>query len=372
VLGFFALTLFLSAALLFMVQPMIGKMLLPALGGTPAVWNTCMVFFQAVLLLGYAYTHFVAKLTRRAQLLLQAVVLLAPLAFLPFSLGNWQPPTEDNPVLAVLALLAVLVGVPFFVVSTTAPLLQKWFGFTGHPAAKDPYFLYGASNFGSMLGLLLYPVLVEPNFAVDDQAMLWRYAYLAFTALVFGCIAFCFATRAPQRTAPVEPTAVTGKAPDVSIAVAPSNAAVTWRRRLRWIALAAIPSSLMLGMTTYLTTDIAAIPFFWVIPLALYLMTFIAVFARWPVVWTGEPHEFVLYAQPCFLMFLMMVFLASLSPPIWLTFLLHIGAFVFITLMCHGELAKDRPGAERLTEFYLWMSFGGMLGGLFNALFAPT
>ena len=382
-LGFFALTLFLSAALLFMVQPMIGKMLLPSLGGTPAVWNTCMVFFQAVLLLGYGYTHFVTKLPRRGQLLLQGLILLAPLVFLPFSLGNWQPPAVDNPVLSVLALLAILVGVPFFVVSTTAPLLQKWFAFTGHPAAKDPYFLYGASNLGSMLGLLLYPVLVEPNFAVDEQASVWRFGYLAFASLVFACIAVCFAAKPMPEERPavapeVERTSVAvGKLRLSSSPLEPAaqiamSDVLTVKRRLRWVALAAIPSSLMLGMTTYLTTDIAAIPFFWVIPLALYLMTFILVFARWPVVWTQEPHELVLYAQPCFLMFLMMIFLANLSPPMWLTFLLHITAFLFTTLMCHGELAKDRPTAAHLTEFYLWMSFGGMLGGLFNALVAPT
>ena len=160
-LPFFAVTLFVSAFLLFLVQPMIGKMILPLLGGTPAVWNTCMVFFQAALLAGYGYTHSVSTYVPvRRQLFLQGVLLLIPFAFLPFVVGDWSPPTESTPVFAVLGLLTLLVGVPFFVVATSAPLLQKWFASTGHPAAKDPYFLYGASNLGSMLGLLAYPALV--------------------------------------------------------------------------------------------------------------------------------------------------------------------------------------------------------------------
>jgi hypothetical protein len=458
VLLYFALTLFTSATLLFFVQPMIGKMILPRLGGTPAVWNTCMVFFQAVLLLGYGYTHFVStRLSRRTQLILQAGILLTPLIFLPFSLGTWTPPGDSNPIFSVLWILMIVVGVPFFVVSTSAPLLQKWFAFTEHPSSKDPYFLYGASNLGSMLALVLYPVVMEPNFAVPEQSKIWLYCYVGFVALMAGGILYLWNKTAPTLAAdplPAQPSPSASPATAITADLRPSRlggaaapkpverraataATPMYLRRLRWIALAAVPSSLMLGLTTFMTTDIAAIPFFWVLPLALYLLTFIFVFARWPVVWTatpkgppaplwvptvamivgclsvfigfgihlfseqyrspytpgpshilyavaflsifvywvasgtGSPHEFVLYFQPCFLLFLVLWIVGSLQKTLWLEFTLHLASFFFVTLMCHGELAKDRPSAEHLTEFYLCMSIGGVLGGLFNVLVAP-
>lgn len=404
-LPFFAVTLFVSATLLFLVQPMVGKMVLPRLGGTPAVWNTCMVFFQAVLLVGYAYTHSVSTWqNRRRQVAVQFGLLALPFLVLPFSLGAWNPPADYNPVLSVLWLLLGMVGLPFFVVATSAPLLQKWFHATGHPAAKDPYFLYGASNLGSMLALLLYPVLVEPFFSVETQTYLWLGGYLVLVGLVVGCgllvwnappsrelsvspaateaapasaspaptaTAITASRRMPQRGAARKPSASPTNAAE---AVAPQPAVsqpLTWPRRLRWIGLAAAPSSLMLGVTTYLTTDIAAIPFFWVIPLALYLLTFILVFARWPVVWTEGPHTLLLYIQPCFLMFLVLILVAKLSLPTALEFFIHLAAFFTTALVCHGELARDRPDASNLTEFYLWMSVGGVLGGMFNALVAP-
>jgi hypothetical protein len=397
-LPYFALTLFVSAALLFFVQPMVGKMILPRLGGTPAVWNTCMVFFQAVLLVGYAYTHTLSTWRdHRKQLLAQLVLLALPFLVLPFGLGAWEPPTEQNPVFSVLWLLLGLVGLPFFVVSTSAPLLQRWFAHTGHPAAKDPYFLYGASNLGSMLALVLYPILVEPLFAVEQQAWLWTLSYGVFALLVAGCVVLVWNPAGAVLQPAAEPvpvpvvaepqTAVSTRrlltrrptyahaqtAVDAPIALDAGAGRITWLRRLRWIGLSAAPSSLMLGVTTYLTTDIAAIPFFWVIPLALYLLTFILVFARWPVVWTDAPHTVILYAQPCFLLFLILIRVANLALPYtWMEFTFHIGAFLATALMCHGELAKDRPPTQHLTEFYLWMSVGGVLGGIFNALVAPV
>ena len=167
---------------------MVGKMVLPSLGGTPAVWNTCMVFFQAVLLVGYGYTHTLSTWhSRRRQLLAQFAILALPFLVLPFSLGSWIPPADHNPVQSVLWLLLGMVGLPFFVVATSAPLLQRWFASTGHPAAKDPYFLYGASNLGSMLALVLYPVLIEPNFPLDSQTMLWTIGYGVLVVMVAGC-----------------------------------------------------------------------------------------------------------------------------------------------------------------------------------------
>src|SRR5437870_5353265 len=173
---------------LFLVQPLIGKMILPTLGGTPAVWNTCMVFFQAVLLVGYAYTHSLSTWSnRRLQVIVHLCLLALPFVTLPFALGDWEPSLEHNPVFAVLWLLLGLVGLPFFVVATSAPLLQKWFTHTGHPAAKDPYFLYGASNLGSMLALVLYPVAVEPFFSLETQSVLWTIGYGMLVVLVAAC-----------------------------------------------------------------------------------------------------------------------------------------------------------------------------------------
>src|SRR5438552_1206245 len=173
-ISLFAITLFLSSSLLFLVQPMIAKMVLPLLGGTPAVWNTCMVFFQAALLAGYAYAHaLTTRFSVRRQLLLHMVVLALPILVLPIGIGNWVPPYESNPILWLLALLCVSVGLPFFVLSTSAPLLQKWFASTGHKAGRDPYFLYAASNLGSMLALLSYPILVEPGLPLKANARLF-------------------------------------------------------------------------------------------------------------------------------------------------------------------------------------------------------
>ncbi len=367
---YFSLTLFVSAALMFLVQPMIGKMILPQLGGTPAVWNTCMVFFQGMLLIGYGYTHLLTTTqpTRR-QVIIQSIVLFLPFLVLPFAVGDWTPPTDRNPIFSLLGKLALMVGLPFFAVSTTAPLLQKWFVHTGHPAAKDPYFLYGASNLGSMLGLALYPLVVEPWLPVtaateeatfETQVHLWAAGFALFVAMVFVCAILTWRQDSDL--------ADSNERQDFNLA---ATEKIGIARRLRWIGLAAVPSSLMLGVTTYMTTDIAAIAFFWILPLALYLLTFILVFARWPVAWTGTPHQIILYVQPIFLLALVFKMISRVALPMWLEFSLHLMAFFTTTLMCHGELARDRPSTKHLTEFYFWMSLGGVLGGLFNALFAP-
>ena len=293
-----------------------------------------------------------------------------------------------------------MVGLPFFVVATSAPLLQKWFADTGHSAGKDPYFLYGASNLGSMLALVLYPLVVEPLFPIGErfgeQAWLWTVGYALLVLLIGGCVAFVWNAPTPQLqlagvAAPTaEPSSLTVGDTAVQPVRRPGRRGMTWKsvqpapaevmpatshslplnRRLRWLALSAIPSSLMLGVTTHLTTDVAGIPLFWVIPLALYLLTFILVFSRWPVVWTGKPHAAVLYVQPYVLVIVVMYLLQG-PFPVWVAFLFHVLLFFLTALMCHGELAKDRPGTQHLTEFYLWLSLGGVLGGTFNALVAP-
>jgi hypothetical protein len=405
----FAATLFVSAFLLFLVQPMIGKMVLPSLGGTPQVWATCMVFYQADLLLGYTYAHVVStRLPVRRQLLLQCALLFLVFLFMPFTLGDWQPPTESTPVFAVLGLLSLMVGIPFLVVATSAPLLQRWFVYTGHPAGKDPYFLYGASNLGSMLALLLYPIVVEPLFGLQaasfdlaTQTWLWAAVFGLLIVLMLVCAATVWmappavalagvgnASPLPAEPGPAPapepvPTAIQAprrswkgrrSAPAAVVAPAAKPAApteVTALRRLRWIGLAFVPSSLMLGVTTYLTTDIAAIPLLLIIPLALYLLTFILVFMRWPVEWTGWPHRVVLVLQPFSLIFVVLINLVDVSVPQWLAFSANLLAFFLTALFCHGELARDRPSTRHLTEYYLCMSIGGVLGGLLNAIIAP-
>jgi hypothetical protein len=452
-LPFFAVTLFVSAFLLFLVQPIISKEILPRLGGTPQVWNTCMVFFQVALLAGYGYTHSVSTyLKTRQQVILHCVLLFLPFLILlpnsPFNISNWVPPPGANPIPSTLLLLTIVVGLPFFVVATSAPLLQKWFVYTGHPSARDPYFLYGASNLGSMLALLAYPSVVEPftglfreNFDPAAQNWIWTIGYAVLVVLFLGAAGLVWSgmgkglhlihekppepepAPAPAPAAPKPEEAVTaappapkpaqqikkgppgkhgkkhGKGGGVKTGVktgvttkpgiaspkpapALSPAAPTHRfadevtpmRRLRWVLLAAVPSSLMLGVTTYMSTDISAIPLFWIIPLALYLLTFILVFMRWPVQWTGQPHTYVLYAQPVILGLLVVSVTAYSGQhtryPVQLI-LVQILGFFATTLMCHGELARDRPGTKHLTEFYLWMSVGGACGGMFNGLLAP-
>ena len=353
----FAGTIFVGAALLFIIEPLFARMMLPLLGGSPAVWNTAIVFYQTILLAGYAYVHLTTRcLSPRRQMWLHLVVLLLPLVALPIAIpGRWTPPTQSNPIPWLLALMAVAVGLPFFVVATTSPLLQKWFARTDHPHAGDPYFLYAASNLGSMIGLLSYPFVLEPWLRLKQQSGLWAAGYGLLGALTVAC-AFV-AVRARRQSSKVEAQ------PVGSPAMSPSRI-----RRLRWVALAAVPSSLMLGVTTHLSTDIAAVPLMWVVPLAVYLLSFILVFARRPVV----PHRWMVRALPWVVLPLIVMLCARMSQPLPLVMGWHVLALFVVAMVCHGELANDRPDARYLTEFYLWMSLGGVLGGAFNALVAPV
>ena len=390
----FAATLFVSAFILFLVQPLIGKLVLPRLGGTPQVWNTCMVFFQMMLLLGYFYTHAIStRLKARHQLIVHGLLLLSPfLIFMicPFwSIKTWPLPLGTNPIVQALIMLFAVVGIPFFVVSTSAPLLQKWFGLTGHPAAKDPYFLYGASNLGSMLSLLLYPAGIEPFLWLNSQSMLWMIAYGALVAMVFVCIGMVWSKSdvAVRPELPHEPKPVTATGGELAGAIKPAKAPmpsvprsltpthtqtneVTMLRRLRWIALAAVPSSLMLGITSHITTDLSPVPLFWLVPLALYLLSFILVFSRWPVIWTENPHTVMVLLQPISIV-LMLLFEMVRGSEIWLVITANVVGFFLTTMACHGELAKDRPSTAHLTDFYLMMSIGGVCGGILNAIIAP-
>jgi hypothetical protein len=361
VLSLYGLTIFLSAALLFLVQPMFAKMVLPLLGGAPAVWNTAMVFYQAVLLAGYGYAHATSSwLDARKQVLLHLAVLLLPLLALPIAIPRgWVPPSQDNPIPWLLALMLVAVGLPFLVVSTSTPLLQRWFAASGHRAAGDPYFLYAASNLGSMLALLAYPTVVEPFLDLPVQSRLWAAGYGLLLALAFACAAVVWRVPATA-TKPLVVAETTANGPS-------AGEAPTAGRRLRWVLLSFVPSSLMLGVTTYLSTDIAAIPLLWVIPLAIYLFTFILVFARRPPI----PHRLMVDLLPIVMLPLVLVLASRATGPLALVLPVHPLALFVIAMVCHGELARDRPTARHLTEFYLWMSVGGVLGGIFAALVAP-
>jgi len=355
----FTVSMFVSATLLFLVEPMLAKMALPLLGGTPAVWNTCLVFFQAMLLAGYLYAYATTKwLNRRAQILLHISLALTPLAVLPLHIpAGWEPPSQSSPVLWILGMLAVTVGLPFFLLSASTPILQRWFSQSGHKSANDPYFLYAASNAGSLVGLLGYPLILEPTLRLSTQSHLWSYGYAVFFAMTVACGLLVWSTN-PAIPAPLAtPTQQTSEA----------EPNFYWRQRLRWIALAFVPSSLMIGVTTQLTTDVPAIPLFWVLPLAFYLLSFILVFARRPPI----SHNWLIQRLPFLILIALIPTVCKTKLPLLALIAIYLVTLFAVALVCHGELARSRPPVSRLTEFYLWMSVGGVIGGIFNSLLAP-
>ena len=350
-LGLWMATIFLSAVLLFFVQPMFAKMVLPLLGGSPSVWSTALVFFQATLLAGYLYAHLSATwLTPPQQVVLHLGVLAAASFTLPIAVGTDIAPSVDQPIVWLLGFLALSVGLPFFALSANAPLLQSWFARTSHPSAADPYFLYAASNLGSMLALLGFPFFFERFLPIPAQSGLWTMGFLLLMMLVAasGLAIWRKDSMHPRAFSPVG-----------------ERTRLNWRTRARWIALAAIPSSLLVGVTAHLSVDVAAVPLLWVVPLAIYLLTFALVFARKPLI----PHALVLKIFPAFAIALASLFWLRL--PLWLSVIVHLFGFLALTMMCHGELARQRPEASRATEFYLLMSLGGVIGGALSALLAP-
>lgn len=353
-------TLFLSAFLLFLVQPMVAKMVLPILGGAAMVWNACMVFFQFVLLAGYGYAYGASRLrNHKSRLLLHAVLLVIPLVVLPVVIDrNAVTPPEGNPIGWLLVLLASTIGLPFFVLSTSASVLQHWFSRTSHSSARDPYFLYAASNLGSLIALASYPIVFEPLLTVGAQSRLWTAGYGIFVALAGACawISSRHADRGPAAMVPEYAMADDTPAERLSPV-----------RRIRWVALAFVPSSLMLAVTSYLSTDIAAVPLLWILPLALYLLTFIVAFSAM----SARARAIVRRAVPLLVVPLALFMTTRMYVPLLVIMPLHLLAFVFIAVLCHTELASDRPEPVHLTEFYLWISVGGMLGGTFNTLLAP-
>ena len=352
----FASTLFSSALLMFVLQPLFGKLLLPLLGGTPAVWNSCMVFYQSVLFLGYLYAHLLGtRLKANNQIIVHLAVIALSFLALPVGLPeNLIPPTESNPTFWLFSTLALAIGLPFFVLSTTAPLIQKWFSHVGHHTSHDPYFLYAASNTGSLVSLLSYPFLIEPNWGLNAQQSDWTLGYVALCVLIAVC---GFALWKNYQMSNSETIQTSTNAPPLS-----------WKTQFYWGALAFVPSSLLLGLTNFISTDIASVPLLWIIPLTVYLLSFVIVFSRW----NDKSHLWFVRLQAIFLIpFVAYSFINPADLPYWMYLFFHVIAFFFAIMVCHGELAAQRPHSEHLTTYYLIMSFAGMLGGMFNTFVAP-
>lgn len=350
-----AATVFLSAFLLFLVQPLLAKQILPWFGGAAIVWTLCMVFFQLVLLLGYAYAHWItSRLDARRQALVHIALLLVSLAFLPVAAdAAWKPVAAGSPVWRILALLFATVGLPYFLLSSTSPLVQAWFAraFPG----SSPYRLFALSNLASMLALLGYPFLIEPWFANREQSLWWSAGYALFAAC---CAALAWKSRdLPALTVEAGQIAATADEP-------PPRG----REILLWLALAAIGSVTLLGVSNHLTQNISSIPLLWVIPLAVYLLTFILCFegSRW-----YRPNLYL--GSLMWMLCVMAWFLADKSLQfelLWQIAVFTIGLY-FVCMFCHGELARRRPGAKHLTLFYLIVSLGGVLGGVLVGIVAP-
>ena len=410
-LALFTVTTFLSAVLLFSVQPMFAKMVLPVLGGAPSVWAVAMLFFQAALLAGYCYAHYLIRhLPASTTGFVHLAVCVAAFLVLPIALPtSFGEPPAGEPYLWQLGLFTVAVGLPFFAVAANAPLLQAWFAATGHRHGTDPYFLYGASNLGSLLALLSYPLLLEPAFGLRQLSSAWA---IGFACLILA-LAACFAAVRLSGNAAAFAKPVLGLAGD--------GARPGWPDRLGWIGLALVPSALLTAFTNHVTMDVASAPLLWVLPLALYLLTFVLVFRERPIVLIPvaiilalgvaasvkfygdrflsvepEARTIAFAAAGAGLLFLAVQHRFKTAPMAWMRGV-HLGAVVlallalsqtrfeswFIssatgvavffaaTMVAHRTLYEARPASRYLTEFYLWMSLGGVLGGLFAALIAP-
>lgn len=362
----FALTIFLSAFLLFQIQPLIGKYILPWYGGSPAVWTTCLLFFQLLLLVGYAYSHWIsARLKPRLQLGLHLAVLAASLLLFPIApdAEAWRPKPGQEPTWQILFLLTVNVGLPYALLSSTSPLIQRWFA-AAFPG-RSPYRLYALSNGGSLLALLSYPFLVEPTMAIGTQVTVWSAAYVVFILLTGWCGLGYFKLAGSDARAGAE--TVGGGEADSSASAAAEKSKPGWEPILLWLGLSAAASAMLLATTNQMCQEVAVVPFLWVVPLALYLLTFMLTFdsdkwydRRYFGVLVG-----VLAPVAC------MLLIAGLVVKIWIHILVY-SALLFVCCMCcHGELVRSKPHPRHLTLFYLVVAAGGALGGLFVALAAP-
>lgn len=351
----YTVSIFVSALLLFSVQPLFTKMILPRLGGSPAVWSIAMVFFQSLLLFGYAYAHYLMTIRNRViPVIVHLTLLIIALLTLPLAIGeSWSSPPESGYALWLSGLFAVTIGLPFFALAANNPLLQAWFVRAGHPAARDPYFLYASSNIGSFLALLSYPALLEPMLSLRMQNLLWTCGYGLLIVLIAGCGILLL--RAPPCQT-LESTTGAAAAP-----------AINWASRGRWVFLAAVPSGLLIAVTAHISTDVAAAPLLWVLPLSVYLLTWVLVFQARPLL----PHRLMLLLQPLAIVSVIMLLAGGTERNLFVLLGGHLFCFFVIAMACHGELARTRPPAQHLTGFYVALSLGGMVGGLFAGLIAP-
>jgi len=354
VLGLYTASVFLSALLLFGVQPMFARMVLPQLGGSPSVWSVAMVFFQSMLLAGYAYAHLLMQTRRRWLAAMVHLGLMASaVSLLPLSIAKgWGTPPASGTALWLLGLFTVSIGLPFFTLAANNPLLQAWFVRTGHPEGRDPYFLYAASNVGSFLALLSYPLFLEPAFTLHTQVALWSAGFILLVVLIAGCAVLLVRSQ-----------------PDANLEYwtdAP-GAKPGWLWIGRWVFVAAVPSGLLVAVTAHISTDLTSAPLLWVMPLSLYLLTWVLVFQRRPIF----SRQLILILQPFAVAWVVALLYLGSRVPMLASLVGHLFAFFVIAMSCHGELAGSRPVPAHLTSFYVSLSFGGMLGGLFAGLLAP-
>jgi hypothetical protein len=359
ILWSFTLATFISALLLFSIQPMFAKMVLPVLGGSPSVWAVAIFFFQAALLVGYCYAHFlIARVPLAVTGFVHACVCLLALLTLPMGLpAGWTEPPPGEPYLWQIGLFTVAIGLPFVAVAANAPLLQAWFARTGHPQGNDPYFLYAASNLGSLIALLGYPFVLEPAFGLKALARLWTLGFLVLVAALI--LTFMLMLNRQGET----PVAADVTAPGTDV----PGAAPTWADRLGWIGLALVPAALLTAFTTHVTTDIASAPLLWVLPLSLYLLTFVLVFREKSLI----RRDIMLFLHLLCVAIGLLVLSQTKHESWFVTAVTGVVVFFTSAMVAHRTLYEARPAARYLTQFYLWMSFGGALGGLSAALIAP-
>ena len=342
----YVVTILTGSFLLFLVQPMVARMALPRLGGAPAVWNSAMLVYQALLLGGYAYAHWLGKLRLRLGAAVHVGLLAVAALWLPIGLFAFAMPADAEPALWVPWLLGASIGPLFFAVSAQAPLMQRWY--SAAAPGRDPYALYAASNIGSFGGLIAYPLLVEPALALREQSLLWSVGYAALFLLVAGCALLL------PRAAVTERTAVTSE---------PASA----RRIATWVLLAFVPSGLMLATSTFITTDIVAVPLLWVLPLGLYLLSFSVAFAT-----NRVAADLITRIAPITILMFGGVMIAGHQEYPYLNALLALSLLFMAAVALHARMYDLRPAPDRLTGFYLAMSVGGALGGVFAALIAPV
>jgi SAM-dependent methyltransferase len=342
----FLVTVLTGSFLLFLTQPMIARMALPRMGGAPAVWNSAMLVYQGLLLAGYAYAHFLTRLRPPRQAGVHLALFGIAALWLPIGLTGATLPADAAPALWAPWFLASSIGPLFFIVSAQAPLMQRWYAL--ERARGDPYPLYAASNLGSFAGLLSYPLLVEPLLTVEQQSLVWSAGYALLVLMVAAC-----ALTVPPAAVEAVPRAA-GPAP-------------SWRRMLHWAALAAVPSGLMLSTTTHLTTDIVAVPMLWVLPLALYLLSFVIAFAA-----RRRPADIIVAVAPLFLLVAGGFAFSGGTEQPFFTATLGLVLLLIVAVALHAEMYRRRPEAAHLTAFYLAMAVGGVIGGIFCAILAPT